>query len=252
MSKKRLFATDLDGTFIGDDAAMLALWHQLQERDLILSFSTGRHLRSIKEFYTEKKFPGQAEVCICMVGTDIHFLTEHGYQLDQAWHSVISEGWDKEAVERILSGIPEAFMQDAQWQSPFKSSYYLEDKVEEGLKKINQQLECAGLCAKVVYSAGKFLDLLPIRSGKGEAVKFVAQKLGVEPCDVVTCGDTGNDIDMMRTELGFRSITVGNATSELKAFKSERVYHAKNNFAAGIQEGLEAYGWINSEIVTST
>ncbi len=252
MSKKRLFATDLDGTFIGDDDAMFALWRQLKERDLIIAFSTGRHLQSIESFYAEKKFSGLADVCICMVGTDIHFLGDDGYQLDQAWHSVISEGWNKEAVEQILSAIPEARMQDVQWQSPFKSSYYLEDKVEQHLQTINEQLEKAGLCAKVVYSAGKFLDLLPIRSGKGEAVKFVAQRLGVEPCDVVTCGDTGNDLDMMRSELGFRGIAVGNAADELKSFKASHVYHASSHFAAGIQEGLHAYGWIKPEIVAST
>jgi sucrose phosphatase-like protein len=244
MQPKRLLATDLDGTFIGDDDAMLALWDVLRrQQDIVVAFSTGRHLPSIQAFYAEKEFPGRADVCICMVGTDIHFRKNGAYELDQAWHEAIAEGWDKAMVERILHTIPEARMQDAQWQSPFKSSYYLEQNVEERLSQIHSDLESAGLQAKVVYSAGQFLDLLPARSGKGEAVGFVARKLGIPPDRVVTCGDTGNDLDMMRSELGFRSIAVGNAAPELKAFTAPSVYHARASFAAGIREGLEAHGW---------
>jgi sucrose-phosphate synthase len=135
-------------------------------------------------------------------------------------------------------------MQDEEWQSPFKSSYYLEENAETRLAEIHNRLEHKGLRAKVVYSADKFLDLLPIQSGKGEAVRFVAERHGVTPENVVTSGDTGNDLDMMRPELGFRSIAVGNATKELKDFRAPHVYHASAFYAAGIREGLEAHGWL--------
>ena len=220
MSAKRLLATDLDGTFIGDDRAMLRLWDALDQRGTLVAFSTGRHLKSIEDFYAGLSANRRADVCICMVGTDIYFRRNGEYELDTAWHDIISEDWDKKTVEKIIRVIPEARMQDAEWQSPFKSSYYLEECVEENLGKIHEQLERARVRAKVVYSAGKFLDLLPARSGKGEAVRFV------------------------RSELGFRSIAVGNAAEELKAFRAPHVYHARASFAAGIQEGLEVHGWL--------
>lgn len=250
MSAKRLLATDLDGTFIGDDGAMLRLWDALLDRGVVVAFSTGRHLKSIQDFYAEKQVEAglpetrRADVCICMVGTDVYFLHDGKYELDTSWHDIIAEGWDKQKVEGIIRAVPEARMQDEQWQSPFKSSYYLEENVEVRLAEIHQRLEQAGISAKVVYSAGKFLDFLPIRSGKGEAVRFVARRLEVAPENVVTSGDTGNDLDMMRPELGFRGIAVGNSADELKAFQAPNVYHARAFFAAGIQEGLEAYGWL--------
>ncbi len=244
MSDTRLLATDMDGTFIGDDEAMFGLWDAVVERGIRLAFSTGRHLKSIQDFYAEKDASRRADVCICMVGTDIHFLRDGAYILDEEWHSHISDRWDKLAVEAILHGIPEATMQDQQWQSPFKSSYYLEENADARLREIHERLEAAGLDAKVVYSADKFLDLLPIRSGKGEAVRYVAHKLELRPENVVTSGDTGNDLDMMREELGFRGIVVGNAAPELKAFNPPHVYHAHAEFAAGIREGLEKYGWL--------
>jgi len=244
MQARRLLATDLDGTFIGDDQAMVSLWGELQPRGVLLAFSTGRHLKSIQDFYAEKQLTRRAEVCICMVGTDIYFRDNDDYQLDPRWHEIISQDWDKAAVEEILHSIPEARMQDHQWQSPFKSSYYLEENVEQRLAQIDRKLAEAQLRAKVVYSAGQFLDLLPIGSGKGEAVRYVASRTEVSAENVVTCGDTGNDLDMMRAELGFRSIAVGNSTPELKAFTPPHVYHARASYAAGIREGLEVYGWI--------
>ena len=242
MRETTLIATDLDGTFIGDDEAMASLWKSLEERGYVVGFSTGRHLRSIEAFYAEKQAGRRADVCICMVGTDIHFRRGEEYHLDAGWHDIIGHAWDKQRVSEIVDSIPEARLQDQQWQSPFKSSYYLEENAEARLTEIHERLDATGLQAKVVYSVGKFLDLLPIRSGKGEAVKYAAAKVGATPEKVVTCGDTGNDLDMMREELGFRSIVVGNAEAELKQFSGPRVYHAKAAFAAGIREGLEAFG----------
>ncbi|UCG32420.1 MAG: HAD-IIB family hydrolase [Phycisphaerales bacterium] len=244
MQPRRLLATDLDGTFIGDDEAMVSVWDALRAKGVLIAFSTGRHLRSIQDFYEEKRLTRRADVCICMVGTDIYFRQDGGYGLDRQWHEIIGADWDKAQVEEILGSIPEARMQDQEWQSPFKSSYYLEENVERRLAEIHERLEAADLRAKVVYSAGQFLDLLPIRSGKGEAVRYVAGKKDVAAENVVTCGDTGNDLDMMREELGFRAIAVGNSAPELKAFQREHVFHAQAAYAAGIREGLEAYGWI--------
>ena len=244
MQTRRLLATDLDGTFIGDDQAMLSLWNDLLARGVTVSFSTGRHLKSIQDFYAEKSGDRRADVCICMVGTDIYFRQNGGYVLDPQWHEHIGQDWDKATVEQILGSIPEARMQDQEWQSPFKSSYYLEENVEERLAEIHRKLDEANLRAKVVYSAGKFLDLLPALSGKGEAVRYVAEKTETPADQVVTCGDTGNDLDMMRPELGFRGIAVGNAAPELKAFTPPNVYHARASYAAGIREGLEVYAWL--------
>jgi sucrose phosphatase-like protein len=244
VDEKRLLATDLDGTFIGDDEAMFDLWEALQSHGIIVAFSTGRHLRSIQDFYDRKQTMRRADVCVCMVGTDIYFRPGEDYVLDGRWHETIRDAWDRAAVDRIVRAIPEARMQDEQWQSAFKCSYDLEENAEARLAEIRAGLKSAGLQAKVIYSVGKFLDLLPVRSGKGEAIRYTAAKLGIPAANVVTCGDSGNDIDMMRSELGFHSIVVGNAEPELKALTGPRVYHANAPFARGIQEGLERVGWL--------
>ncbi len=241
---RRLLALDMDGTFIGDSDAMHALWERLARAGIIVAFSTGRHLDSIRRFYAETGAARRAEACICMVGTDIYLGNDRTYALDARWHELISRDWERESVLAILRDIPDAAPQDPQWQSAFKISYFLEDNAQRRLAEIERRLIERGLRAKIVYSAGRFLDLLPIGSGKGEAVRYLAERLGVATADVVTAGDSGNDLDMMRPELGFRGIAVGNAAAELAGFRGPHVYHARSHFAAGVAEGLEHYGWL--------
>ncbi len=241
---QRLLATDLDGTFIGDDTAMRDLWVDLEDAGILVVFSTGRHLPSIEGFYADHQVARRADACICMVGTEIWLHTESNYELDDSWSHHIADAWDKTAVEEILHDIPAVTMQPAEWQSPFKSSYYLEENAEVALTRIHDELAARGLDAKVVYSASRFLDLLPHRSGKGGAVSWLAAALDVDPADVITAGDTGNDLDMMRRDLGFRSIAVGNASEELRRVREPHIYHAAADYAAGIREGLEHYGWL--------
>lgn len=244
VASRRLLAVDMDGTFIGDEEAMHALWDRLEAAGIVLAFSTGRHLDSILRFYADATTARRADACVCMVGTDIHVLQSGAYALDSRWHQLIARDWDREAVERVLRDFPEATPQDAQWQSPFKISCFLESDAGRRLGDIERRLAERGLRAKIIYSAGRFLDLLPVRSGKGEAVRYLAERLGVSPADVITAGDSGNDLDMMRAELGFRAIAVGNAAVELASFRPPHVYHARAHFAAGVAEGLEYYGWL--------
>ncbi len=241
---RRLLATDMDGTFLGDDATMNELWEALDAAGIMLVFSTGRHLPSIQSFYAEHHAARRAAACVCMVGTEVWFWRDGRYERDEGWSRIISDDWDKVAVEAILGDIPEAWMQEEEWQSEFKSSYYLQENVVEHLAEIEHRLAAEGLRAKVIHSAGKYLDLLPLRSGKGGAVRYTAEAMGIPADLVVTAGDTGNDLDMMRADLGFRCIAVGNSTEELLDLDEPHVYHAAAPYAAGIREGLERLGWL--------
>jgi sucrose-6F-phosphate phosphohydrolase len=239
-----LLATDLDGTFIGDDREMARLWQDIEDAGILLAFSTGRHLPSIEEFYADAGTDRRADACVCMVGTEIWLRESDRYFLDDTWSDLIDESWDERTVRAVARGITRVVPQPAEWQSPFKCSYFLEEHAEATLQEIERRLAETHTEAKILYSAGRYLDLLPIRSGKGEAVRHLAVSLGVAPGDVVTAGDTGNDLDMMNPDLGFRSIAVGNATPDLLDHLAPSVYRATAPYAAGIREGLEHFGWL--------
>ncbi len=244
MTAQRLLATDLDGTFIGDDRQMEELWRDVEREGILLAFSTGRHLPSIEEFYARAGTQRRAHACVCMVGTEIWHRRGDGYVLDHTWSDLIAEPWDEDKVRAVLHDVGGVVEQPAEFQSRFKCSYFLEQDADAMLAEIEGRLEAARVEAKTVYSADRFLDLLPIRSGKGSAVRHLAVSLEVDPGDVITAGDTGNDLDMMHPDLGFHSIAVGNASPDLRDHLAPSVYQAAAPYAAGIREGLEHYGWI--------
>jgi sucrose-6F-phosphate phosphohydrolase len=239
-----MLATDLDGTFIGDRRAMSELWAALDDAAVLVVFSTGRHLSSIEDFYKEVGTARRPAACVAMVGTEIWHRRSDHYVLDQSWRDLIAGGWDRTGIEAAMSEVPNVVLQPIQWQSSLKASFYLESASDARVAGIHASLARAGLEAKIVYSADRFLDLLPPQSGKGEAVRYLADSMDVSPQDVVTAGDTGNDLDMMRPELGFRSVVVGNASRELLVGAPSHAYRAESAFAAGIREGLEHFGWL--------
>ncbi len=245
-SAPRLLATDLDGTFIGDDAAALELWADLDAAGIQVAFSTGRHLESILDFVEELGTPRRPVACVAMVGTEVWFRHGEGFRRDQSYTDAIAGGWDIDRVSELVDRELDAELQPAEWQTEVKRSWFVAPGSAAAVDELARALEGHSLGVKLIHSGDRFLDALPARAGKGEAVRHVAERLGVEADNVVTSGDTGNDLDMMRPELGFRSIVVGNAAPELKAFEGAHVFHARAHFAAGIEEGLVHHGWLSS------
>jgi sucrose-6F-phosphate phosphohydrolase len=176
------------------------------------------------------------------VGTEVFVLNGGEFLLDEAWSEIISEDWDRAKITELLTDIPELSLQDDEWQTRFKASYFLTENAEGVLEKVDRQLRDAGLRATVVYSVDKFLDFLPINSGKAKATDYLARKFGVAREDVVACGDSGNDLDLFIS--GFRGIIVGNSHEELKRYQGENAYHATAEYSAGIIEGLQYFGFL--------
>jgi hydroxymethylpyrimidine pyrophosphatase-like HAD family hydrolase len=65
---------------------------------------------------------------------------------------------------------------------------------------------------------------LPSAGGKGNAMKYVMDKLGVEPEKALCCGDSGNDSPMFDFEnVGVRGVVVANAFDDLRGYCEEQV-----------------------------
>ena len=240
-SHRKMLCTDLDGTFIGDDDSMYELMNIIKDKEIWLVFSTGRHITSVMQFVHEAEIQ-MPDACICQVGTEVYFAHQGEFILDNNWGKVISQGWEREKIIRLLVGIEELVRQGEEWQTEFKASYLLKENQEEVLQRINHRLQQAQLMVHTIYSAGQFLDFLPPLSGKSEAAKYITGNFGLRAENVIVCGDTGNDLDMFKA--GFKGIIVGNAHAELKSFTGDNAYHAVAHYAAGIIEGLKHFNFI--------
>jgi len=240
ISEKKMVCTDLDGTLVGDDWSMYRLFESVDTGSILLVFCTGRDLPSVLGLIERKGIPAP-DVCICQVGTEIYYFLDEPTP-DEYWRRIISTGWCREAVLRLLGDIGELELQEDRWQTEFKISYYLEDEQVAAVAEARRRIEEAGLEARLVYSQGRYVDVLPVRAGKAQAAQHVADMLGVRREDVVVCGDSGNDLDFFRA--GLKGVIVGNASSELKRYRGENAYHAEGEYGAGMIEGLEHFGFI--------
>ncbi len=240
-SEKKMICTDLDGTFIGDDDSMYELLDIIDRNNILLVFSTGRHLPSVMKFIDDKRIR-KPDACLCLVGTRIYFVEKGEFVLDDHWSEIISEGWHREKIVELLGDIRELAWQDEEWQTEFKISYFLRENQQEVLKEITSRMEKAKLEAKVIYSCDEFLDFLPVKSSKAGAVRYVIERFGVRRENVVVCGDSGNDLELFKA--GFKGIIVGNAHKELRDYKSKNAYHATAEHSAGIIEGLRQLNFI--------
>ena len=189
MPKTKLICTDLDGTFIGEDSSMYELLRRLEGEDIVLVFDTGRHLPSVMSFVQEKDIR-VPDASICMVGTEVFLLNGGTLTLDDDWSDVISEDWDRGRIVDLLKSVPELRLQDDEWQTKFKASYFLRDNVEEVLEKVDGLMRGARLRATTIYSAGAFLDFLPVNSGKAKATGYLASKFDIQKEDVIVAGDS--------------------------------------------------------------
>ena len=94
----------------------------------------------------------------------------------------------------------------------------------------------------VITSHLKFVDILPKRASKGNAILYLCHKWGISLNNVYACGDSGNDMDMFRDPIN--GIIVGNMSKELHHLKSRKKLFIANEYASsGICEGLKFYGF---------
>lgn len=67
----------------------------------------------------------------------------------------------------------------------------------------------------LVFSEETYMEIIPIGSSKGVALKFVAQHVGIPLEAVIAVGDNFNDMEMIR--LAGLGVAMGNAPDEVKA-----------------------------------
>jgi sucrose-6F-phosphate phosphohydrolase len=235
-----LLICDVDGTLLGDDAALseLAAWIADRRDRFRIVYNSGRFVESVRESIAGSGLP-QPDAVIGGVGTEIRdFPTGRpigNWLADR-------DGWDPARVVDCLSGFSGLERQPEEFQSDYKISYFARDLSPADLRRLRAALCEAGQSVELVYSSHRDLDLLPKGVNKGAASVYLADRWGVVGERVIVSGDSANDLAMFQH--GFRGIVVGNAHAELKALRGPGIFQASRKYAAGVCEGLEH--WIEN------
>jgi HAD superfamily hydrolase (TIGR01484 family) len=242
LGKPFLLAADIDGTLLGDDTGE-ALFRQFaaqQDGKFTLAYITGRYRWSVLALVEQGRLPRPRFIC-GDVGTEIFDLNDPDNQIGQAYAAQVSPAWNLDEIYQLGLGEGIRRQEFDAGQPRFQAGFYW-DAHPKTLRAFNERL--ARL--EQVYiqaSYDTYIDVLPSALGKGNAVRFLQNQLGLPPEQAVVAGDAGNDQQMFETD--FKGILPANALAELKALARQPWhYHSSLPAARGVLDGLQHFGFI--------
>ncbi len=237
MQYQLILATDLDGTFLeGDVQTKQLLYSKLSmlREQVLLIYTTGRPVDTVKRFCHQGYLPFP------------HFvLGDHGTHIVEGTNfssvkhlqdSIVST-WNNgnQTLKELLRH--EQGIQLQPIDPPYRVAYYYDPHRLESqtLEKIHQ----AGF--DFILSCDQYLDILPAGVNKGSSLLKLLAYLNVNHENVVTSGDSLNDLSLFQT--GLKGIAVGNSEPKLieKVKQLTNVYQSNLPGLLGIIDGLQHY-----------
>lgn len=238
----RFLVTDIDNTLIGDSNEQLSdLVSLLKANKSKMGFAvaTGRHVSSAEAILERHDVP-RPDIVIASVGTEIYYGPDLYY--DRGWETHIAHQWDRQKIVDLLSGFDFLEYQKEANQRPFKVSYNMRPG-KDRLAEVHDALLKNKCRYTLIYSHEKYLDIIPYRASKGKAIRYISYKWEIPLNNLLICGDSGNDEEMLRGEP--RAVVVGNYSPELDALRgAKNVYFAKQPCAGGILEAMKKYRFL--------
>lgn len=231
---RQLLVCDIDNTLTGcSDGARRFARHINRQTGTSFCIATGRSLVEARRILREWELP-QPNVLITSVGSEIYWNTPHGLRRDDDYSAAIGPGWQPDRVSKLLDSVEGLVPQVDVEQRRWKRSYFIDRR--EVADEVRRILRDAGCAARVIVSHRRLLDVLPVKAGKGAAMRHVAMKSGIALDRVVAVGDSGNDLDMLQQCRN--AVLVRNYDEDLRELADEPgVYVATRPHAAGALEG---------------
>jgi sucrose-6F-phosphate phosphohydrolase len=233
----------------------------VERPEIHIAYVSGRDKNLIQEAITEYDLPFP-EYAVGDVGTTIYELTGNNWTPWEDWFREIAKDWngsESEDLTGILKGFDNLKLQEPEKQNRFKLSYYA-DKNANGRQLVDQiqaYLSKQKLSSRIIWSVDEqrnsgLVDILPQRASKLHAIRYLMDQKGYRKSKVVFCGDSGNDLNVLISDI--QAVLVKNASEDVrlealesvvKNGRAETLYMAKGdfmgmngNYTAGVLEGL--------------
>lgn len=244
--RDKAIVTDLDQSLLGDTSMLGEFANLIFQNRKRLSFgiATGRRMYAAMEAINGNDLP-LPDFLISSLGTEIHYgpyLAE-----DKQWPDHIDHHWNREKILRLLEDQPGLELQPRNMQSRFKLSYYYDPEEALSIQQIEDLLHKQDLTANVIGSFGQFLDIVPARASKGQALRWTALRLDIPLERILVAGGSGADEDLMRGNT--MAVVVANRHHEelSNLVDTDRVYFARASHARGLLEAVEHYRFLDDE-----
>ena len=236
-----VLATDLDGTFLAGEAGHRQRLYRLvdQHPGIRLVWVTGRSLEAVIPLLSDPSLP-RPDYLVCDVGATV--ACGRTLQPLQPLQSGIDARWPGEhVVAESMRRFPALQRQDVPQER--RCSYFCDPDV---LARHRDDIEAAAreLGCDVLYSADRYLDILPPRTDKGRTLIALAEQLDMGRDRILVAGDTLNDLSMF--DAGFKGVCVGRSEPALleATQRHERVLHADDAGCGGILEAISHFGFL--------
>ena len=171
---QRLFLLDLDAALECPQATSLDVLRQRLASDPLsgLGLLSGRGFKAARLRCGELLLP-EPQVWIVQAGSEIRYGPE-GLP-DLFWQQHIAAGWRRRAVEEALAGLaPRLELQNDAQQGPFKVSYLLRPPPAGVLEMVHRRLRQRQLAARAQLVHHWYLDVLPVRASRAEAIRHLS------------------------------------------------------------------------------
>lgn len=225
---KKIFFTDLDGTLLNDEKEITPKTREVLARITqmghYLVFISGRPLMSIKEVRKTLPVSDKNLYLVASNGGVIYdaekdeILRENRLTLEQTDYimkyceqaGVHSHTYTEDAIVSKRQSEELTFYQKTIHMPSLITDDIIGNLDKPPLKCVALSMENEKLYAlkeglsdwaagqvQLMFSHDKLLEMIPAASGKGTAVKWLSEYLGVELCNTLAAGDMDNDISML-------------------------------------------------------
>lgn len=255
--EKKIFFTDLDGTLLNDEKEITPKTRETLEKIIekghYLVFISGRPMMSVIEARKGLPVSDKNLFLIASNGGVIYdaekneILRENRLTLEQTDYvlkfceqaGVHSHTYTDEAIVSKRQSEELTF-----YQKTIHMPSLITDDIIGSLDK--PPLKCIAISGQkekldvvkealtpwakgqvqLMFSNDKLLEMIPITSGKGTALKWLSEYLGVEICNTLAAGDMENDISML--EAAGVGVAMANGAPHVKEL-ADRVTLTDNN-----------------------
>ena len=245
----RLLLLDLDSSLEQPDPVSLqTLRHQLTASTVRseqpgLGIITGRSLPTARQRFIELQLPDPS-VWITQAGTEIYYGQED--QADRLWAAEIGMDWQRQGVENALADLGDHMaLQAAENQGVFKVSYLLRQPGPSVLPLIRQRLRQEHQVARPALRCHWFLDVLPLRASRSEAIRFLSLRWSLPLDRFLVVASQQGDLELVQ---GLPAAVIpSDHDSCLDGCRQlPRVYFADRARLSGVLEGLQHYRFLSA------
>ena len=162
------------------------------------------------------------------------------YYLQRAWYSEVSDAWtdhEQKIMDTPLQVGPiDRLVKDwsARRIGPNKMMVMSEPDNIAGIQQHLRSIYNGRL--NIYPSKETYLEVMDTRGSKSNAVRFVGERLGLKPAEIVAMGDNYNDVEMI--QFAGMGVAMGNAPDDIKA-RAGFVTDTNNN--DGVRKALEKF-----------